>query len=492
MRYLSTRDENITASPSEAIIKGLAPDGGLFIPENLDDIKVDYKELIGKTYKEIAVEIFGKFFPDLLKEIPEIVSKSYDHKFSDERITPLECYGDKIFLELFHGPTCAFKDVALSALPNLMNAALRKTCFTKKILILTATSGDTGSAAMRGFSNVKDTGIIVFYPDDGISEIQRLQMTTQDAPNVLACAIRDNFDAAQKGVKKILEEQNVPVDSVSLSSANSINIGRLVPQVVYYFAAYKELVSKGKIELGDEVSFTVPTGNFGNIMAGWFARTMGLPIKRLVCASNKNDVLTEFLTDGRYDRRREFYKTESPSMDILVSSNLERLLYYVAGPKKTAKYMKDLEQYGEYRVEANELEKIREVFTGCSSEDYEAEAAIRECFEKKGCLIDTHTATAYAGYEKLMRDKLKDDGITNVILATASPFKFPKAVLAAIGNKTDLDDRECMDLLSKQTGFSVPLRLSEVFTKPVKSRDVIDKDEMKCYVDEKIMGRYNE
>lgn len=485
MRYLSTRDENITASPSEAIIMGLASDGGLFIPENIEEIKVDYKELIDKSYKEIAIEVFSKFFPDLIMDIPEIVEQSYDNKFSDNKITPLKCYGDKIFLELFHGPTCAFKDVALSALPNLMNAAAKKIGFKKKILILTATSGDTGSAAMKGFSDVKDTGIIVFYPDEGISEIQRLQMTTQEAENVVACAIRDNFDAAQKGVKKILEERNINRDDVSLSSANSINIGRLVPQVVYYFAAYKELVSKGKIEIGDKVSFTVPTGNFGDIMAGWFAKSMGLPIERLICASNKNDVLADFLSDGHYDKRREFYKTESPSMDILVSSNLERLLYYVAGAKKTARYMKDLETKGWYRIEESELEEIKEIFIGCSSDDEEAKTSIRECFNKNGCLIDTHTATAYAGYEKLIKDKPYEN-ITNVILATASPFKFPKAVLSAIANKVDGDDRDCVDRLSHLTGFSVPSKLYEVFTKPVKSEDVINKDEMRDYVDEKI------
>lgn len=517
MRYLSTRDEKISVSPSEAIIMGLAPDGGLFVPDDLDKIRVDYKKIIKKSYKGMAREIFAKFFPDLIMEIPDIVNKSYDNKFISKEITPLKGNDDIFFLELFHGPTCAFKDVALSALPNLMKSAAKKIGFKDKILILTATSGDTGSAAMKGFSDVSGTGIIVFYPREGISDIQKLQMITQEAGNVRACAIRDNFDAAQRGVKKILSEEKNIACGISLSSANSINIGRLVPQIVYYFSAYKQLVKTGKIKIGTKISFTVPTGNFGNIMAGWFAREMGLPIGRLICASNKNNVLTDFLLSGHYDRKREFYKTSSPSMDILVSSNLERLLYFTAGSEKTSEYMRELETKGEYRISMEELEKIKQIFYGCYAKDDEASLAIRDSFYSNNYLIDTHTAVAYAGYKKML-DEGKEPRIPNVILATASPFKFPKAVLTAIYDKkegsfngeegaftpynkkenkftdykidykkeNELKDEDCVKYLSKLTKIEPPSQLAGVFTKKIKNDDLIDKNEMKDYIREKL------
>lgn len=481
LRYFSTRDEIVTVSPSEAIIKGLAPDGGLFVPQNLDEIKVDYKKIIKKSYKGIAREVFAKFFPDLAVHIPEIVKNSYDKKFDSSQITPVAGKDGAYFLELFHGPTCAFKDVALSALPNLMTAAAKETGFTDEIVILTATSGDTGSAAMKGFSNVFGTRIIVFYPDEGISDIQRLQMTTQDAGNVKACAIRDNFDAAQRGVKKIFSELTKPKDGVSLSSANSINIGRLVPQIVYYFAAYKQLVESGEIKPGTKISFTVPTGNFGDIMAGWFAKSMGLPIGRLICASNKNDVLTEFFKTGHYDKRREFYRTTSPSMDILVSSNLERLLYYVCGAEKTGKYMENLELKGEYQIDLSELEKIQQTFVGISSSDEEGARAIRDIFDKNNYLIDTHTGIAEASYRKLIAAGTEPN-IPNVILATASPFKFPRSVLRALGEEASESDAENLNRLSEVSKLPVPAQLAEIFFKGVKSGDIIYSEEMKDYV----------
>lgn len=481
MRYFSTRDEHIIVSPSEAIIKGLAPDGGLFVPADLDEIKVDYMKLIKKSYKGIAREILAKFFPDLKERIPEIVRNSYDGKFDDSMITPVTGSDGKYFLELFHGPTCAFKDVALSALPNLMTAAAENIGFKDEIVILTATSGDTGSAAMKGFSDVTGTRIIVFYPDEGISDIQRLQMTTQDAHNVKACAIRGNFDAAQSGVKKIFSEVSKPKEGISLSSANSINIGRLVPQIVYYFAAYKQLVSSGEIKLGTRISFTVPTGNFGDIMAGWLAKSMGLPIGRLICASNKNDVLTEFLATGHYDKRREFYRTSSPSMDILVSSNLERLLYYVCGAEKTREYMKSLEQDGEYKIEASELEKIQQTFVGVSSSDEEGAGAIKEKFEVDAYLMDTHTGIADASYRKLIEGGIEPK-LPNVVLATASPFKFPRAVLEALELEISGDDAENLNRLSEHSNLPVPPKLAEVFFKGIESRDIIDPEDMKDYV----------
>ena len=336
IKYLSTRDNTHTITSSQAIINGLAEDGGLYILENLEDLKLDYHEVIQQDYPGMAETVFGKFFSDFDEEtIEKVVSRSYTGKFSTEEITPLAKVEDAFVLELYHGPTCAFKDVALSALPNLMVESMRMNDFQDEILILTATSGDTGSAALHGFSDVPGTKIIVFYPEGGVSETQRLQMVTQDGKNTCAVAVRGNFDDAQSGVKKLFREIPKPCDGVSLSSANSINIGRLVPQVVYYFSAYRQLLNMGEIQDGDKVNFVVPTGNFGDIMPGYFAREKGLPVGRLLCASNSNDVLREFLETGHYNRKRDFHKTTSPSMDILVYSKLERLIRFVCSVERT-------------------------------------------------------------------------------------------------------------------------------------------------------------
>jgi threonine synthase len=490
INFISTRDNNAKVSSAEAILNGLAPDGGLYVPEKLEDLAVDYKEIIKKDYRGMAKAVFLKFFPDYgEKAIDAIVERSYENKFTCDEITPVVKVDGGYVLELYHGPTCAFKDVALSALPNLMTVARDMTGFTDEILILTATSGDTGSAALHGFSEVPGTRIIVFYPEGGVSETQKLQMVTQAGKNTLACAVRGNFDDAQSGVKKLFTEIPRPCEGVSLSSANSINIGRLVPQIVYYFAAYKALLEKGEIKLGDKVDFTVPTGNFGDIMAGYFAKKMGLPIGRLICASNQNDVLTEFLATGHYDKRRTFYKTTSPSMDILVSSNLERLLYYVCGLEHCRSYMKQLAETGEYQITKKELEKIQSVFTGIACDDKQGEEIINRIFKENDYLMDTHTAIAWGAFEKFAdsaeaKEEAKEDGKSrpNVVLSTASPYKFTRSVMVALGEKEEASDKANMLKLNELSNAPIPEMLAGIFEKEIRHKDVIDCKEMQEYV----------
>ena len=489
--YVSTRDQSIKVSSSKAILDGQATGGGLYVPADLEAVKADWRSIIRGDFRSMAKAIWNIFFDDYgEEEIDRLVEASYRDKFSAPDITPLVKVsgksGDAYVLELWHGPTSAFKDVALSALPNLMSAARGMNDFTDDIMILTATSGDTGSAAIQGFRDVPGTGIIVFYPHGGVSDTQRLQMVTPDSSNVTACAIRGNFDDAQTGVKKLFREIPKPVKGVSLSSANSINIGRLVPQIVYYFSAYAQLVDKGVIKEGDKIDFVVPTGNFGDIMAGWYALKMGLPVGRLVCASNKNDVLTEFLRTGHYDRKREFYKTTSPSMDILVSSNLERLLWYVCGPEHTLAYMKQLEQTGEYQITDDELSEIQKVFTGIFSDDDEGAAAIRSVFESDKYLMDTHTSIAWACMEKYRAD---NDAAVTVVLSTASPYKFSAAVLEALGEELTGSDEGNMQKVRDITGAEVPSGLAGIFSRPVVHKDVIPTSEMKSYVIEKCNNR---
>lgn len=488
IKYISTRDKEISVSSSRAILDGQSPDGGLYIPENLEDIKVDYRDVIRYDFKGMAKVVWNTFFPDYGQEtIDDLVEKSYTDKFSDEKITPLVKVGDDYILELFHGPTSAFKDVALSALPNLLTKARDMNSFKDEILILTATSGDTGSAALYGFSDVPGTSIIVFYPEGGVSETQRLQMVTASGSNTCACAIKGNFDDAQSGVKSILNAYPQPAKGVSLSSANSINIGRLVPQIVYYFSAYKQLIESGSIKDGAKVNFVVPTGNFGNIMAGYFALQMGLPINKLICASNMNDVLTEFLETGHYDRKRDFHKTTSPSMDILVSSNLERLLYYICGPENTAKYMKLLAETGEYQINTDELATLKSVFIGISATDAEGSEAIGSVYKSQNYLMDTHTAIAWSCLEKF-KDKAwaysadNDAKLANVVLSTASPYKFCKSVLTAIGEELEFSDETNMQKCHEITGVPIPSGLSGVFSKEIHHGDVIAISDMKKYV----------
>ena len=489
--YVSTRDQSIKVSSSKAILDGQATGGGLYVPADLEAVKADWRSIIKGDFRSMAKAIWNVFFDDYgEEEIDRLVEASYKDKFSAPDITPLVKVsgksGDAYVLELWHGPTSAFKDVALSALPNLMSAARGMNDFTDDIMILTATSGDTGSAAIQGFRDVPGTGIIVFYPHGGVSDTQRLQMVTPDSSNVTACAIRGNFDDAQTGVKKLFREIPKPVKGVSLSSANSINIGRLVPQIVYYFSAYAQLVDEGVIKEGDKIDFVVPTGNFGDIMAGWYALRMGPPVGRLVCASNKNDVLTEFLRTGHYDRKREFYKTTSPSMDILVSSNLERLLWYVCGPEHTLAYMKQLEQTGEYQITDDELSEIQKAFTGIFSDDDEGSAAIRSVFESDKYLMDTHTSIAWACMEKYRAD---NDAAVTVVLSTASPYKFSAAVLEALGEELTGSDEGNMQKVRDITGAEVPSGLAGIFSRPVIHKDVIPTSEMKSYVIEKCNNR---
>lgn len=485
MRYKSTRNENEIVTSTRAIINGLAHDGGLYVPDDLEAIKVDYSELIKMSYMDMAKVIFGIFFGDFdAEKISEIVERSYTGKFSGGEVAPLVKAADAYVLELYHGPTSAFKDVALSALPNLMTEAAAAENIKEKILILTATSGDTGSAALHGFSDVPGTSIIVFYPHEGVSETQRLQMVTAKAKNTLACGVKGSFDDAQYGVKEIFRQNLLSKEGVSLSSANSINIGRLVPQIVYYFSAYGQLVGSGAIGVGDEVSFSVPTGNFGNILAGYLAKRMGLPIGKLICASNENDVLTDFLETGRYDRKRELLKTTSPSMDILVSSNLERLLYFVCGSDRVNEMMTSLSETGEYVVSDEELSIIRESFefAHCGSEG--AGRAIRELFESDRYLMDTHTAVAWSAFRQLKAVGKIQTACPCVVISTASPYKFSEAVLKALGFESTGSDEGNMKLLQEITGAEVPGALAQVFNKEVRHGDIIEKEEMSKYVEE--------
>ena len=477
-KYVSTRNNNISVSASKAVLLGQAEDGGLFVPSDLESFRRDYHEIISSDFKGMARAVWKMFFDDYGSDvIDELVDKSYDGKFSSDLVTPLAKVGSSYVLELYHGPTSAFKDVALQALPNLLTRARSMNVESDEIMILTATSGDTGSAALAGFSDVPGTSIVVFYPDGGISETQRLQMVTNAGSNTAACAIRGNFDDAQAGVKKIFREIPKPSGGVSLSSANSINIGRLVPQIVYYFSAYRQLLDMGDIKDGDLVDFVVPTGNFGDIMAGYYARAIGLPIRRLVCASNKNDVLTDFINTGHYNRKRDFYKTTSPSMDILVSSNLERLLYYICGEEHTVSYMKELEENGEYRITPDELSAIQSVFTGLCASDGEGAAAIKDTFEKESYLMDTHTSIAWA-----CLDKYVHDDVPKVVLSTASPYKFCASVLSALGLETTESDRANMETCYEYTKAPAPAGLAGIFDKPVHHTDIIDPSEMKDYV----------
>lgn len=489
IEYISTRDTSIRVSSSKAILDGQAKGGGLYVPSDTDLIKADYHDIIKGDFRSMAKAVWNIFFDDYGEElIDELVERSYKNKFTAEEITPAvrthSSTADAFVLELYHGPTSAFKDVALSALPNLMSAARSMNDFSDDIMILTATSGDTGSAAIAGFSNVPGTGIIVFYPYGGVSDTQKLQMVTPDAANVTACAIRGNFDDAQTGVKRLFREIPQPVKGVSLSSANSINIGRLVPQIVYYFSAYAQLLEAGAISDGDRIDFVVPTGNFGDIMAGWYALKMGLPVRRLICASNKNDVLTEFLNTGHYDRKREFRKTTSPSMDILVSSNLERLLFYICGPEHTVEYMKQLEQTGEYTITAAELAEMQSVFTGICADDEEGAAAIRDVFEADHYLMDTHTSIAWACMEKYKASS-DYEAAPAVVLSTASPYKFSAAVLEALGEELTGTDEGNMMKCHEITGAEIPAGLAGVFKKPIIHNDVIEISDMRPYVIEK-------
>ena len=485
--FHSTRSTTDSLTSKQAIRKGIADDGGLFVTDSLGETKVDIASLTGKPYQQIAAEVLGALLPDFTEaELAQCIADAYGEQWSDRRITPLKPLGDDYILELFNGPTSAFKDVALQILPRFMAHTTPADGDTdEKIMILTATSGDTGKAAMEGFCDVPGTKIIVFYPHGGVSAVQQAQMATQAGENVCVCAVRGNFDDAQTGVKKIFsavsKDQLLEGKGVRLSSANSINIGRLAPQVVYYYRAYADLVQAGRIQPGDKVDYVVPTGNFGDILAGYFAKEMGLPVGRLVCASNANNVLTDFLRTGRYDRRRPFYKTVSPSMDILVSSNLERLLYLLSGDDKLiADLMKQLSENGEYEVPADMLEKLHELFWAGFCDDEGAKTAIGKVWKDDHYLCDTHTAVAWDVAQQYKQANPEHNAV--VVLSTASPYKFPAAVLEGIGEKAEGDEFDVMEQLHKVTGVPVPKNLADLRSRAVRHRDVIDRGEMLDYV----------
>lgn len=491
MIYNSTRNkENITTSKN-AVLKGIAEDGGLYIFKGSENFDFDWKSTIGKSTFNIASSVLCFLLPDYSKEqMEDLIIKAYKGKFEDDELTPTVKVGVDYILELFRGPTSAFKDVALSMLPQLITAAKKDLGETDEIVILTATSGDTGKAALEGFHDVDGTKIIVFYPDGGVSQIQKAQMVTQEGNNVSVCAIKGNFDDAQTGVKNIFAEVEksgiLNGKGVKLSSANSINIGRLAPQVVYYFKSYSDLVTSGEIELGEKINFAVPTGNFGDILAGYIAKLMGLPVGKLICASNKNDVLTEFLNTGTYNRKREFYKTESPSMDILVSSNLERLLYLLSGEddKLIAKYMKQLSEDGVYTVNETIKKKADELFFAGSCDDEKTAETIKEVFENHGYLCDTHTAVGYNVAQQFRQNA--DNSLKTVVLSTASPYKFPVSVLSALGITPPSDEFDTMDKLNEKTGVATPKNLSTLKGKNALHTDVIEKQDMIKYVLKKV------
>ena len=480
MKYQSTRNHELTASASHAVLEGIAPDGGLYVCD-ISAIPFDWQGTLDCDAQTMSERILHALLPDF-PDMGALVRRSYDHKFETEDLTPLVRVGDRYVLELFRGPTSAFKDVALSVLPQLITAARKEQGVDGDVVILTATSGDTGKAALEGFHGVPGTRIVVFFPEGGVSAVQQRQMTTQVGSNVKVCAVRGNFDDAQTGVKQVFAAcRDADLNGSHLSSANSINIGRLAPQIMYYFKAYADLVKAGRIQIGERVHYVVPTGNFGDILAGYFAKKLGLPVGTLVCASNRNDVLTEFLTTGRYDKRRPFYKTTSPSMDILVSSNLERLLYLLTGDDKyVAELMRQLNTEGFYQVSPELLEKLHAEFScGCCDDDASG-TAIHEVFEKYHYVCDPHTSVAWRVADEFIRRQTDDAPV--VVLSTASPYKFPAAVLRALGQQPAEDEFAVMDQLHALTGVAIPKNLASLPSQPVLHTDVIEKEEMLDYV----------
>ena len=481
--YKSTRNSNLKVTASEAILKGLAPDGGLFVPSELPKLDVTMSDLKGKTYQEIAYLVMKQFLTDFTEEeLKNCIDKAYDSKFDTEEIAPLVKVDDTYYMELFHGATIAFKDMALSILPHLMTTSAKKNDVKNEIVILTATSGDTGKAALAGFADVEGTRIIVFYPKNGVSKVQELQMVTQRGENVNVVAIHGNFDNAQSGVKAMFEDTELAEElakkGYQFSSANSINIGRLVPQIVYYVYAYASLVRQGKIKDGQEINVVVPTGNFGNILAAYYAKQMGLPVHKLICASNDNKVLYDFFRTGTYDRKRDFILTTSPSMDILISSNLERLIYRIAGgdAKKCAELMQSLTAGGEYTITEDMKAQLADFYGNYCTED-ETAKTIAEIFKDSHYVIDTHTAVAAGVYDKYVKDT--NDTTPTVIASTASPYKFTRSVMEALGADTDgKDDFALADELSALSGVKLPQAVETIRTAPVLHNRVVDAPDM--------------
>ena len=478
MIYHSTRSHGHTADSAQAVLQGLAPDGGLYMPENLPDFDVNAC-LAGDTYS-MAEMILSALLPEI-PNMGELVRRAYSGKFQTEDLTPTVQAGPFTVLELFRGPTSAFKDVALCMLPQLLTAAKTEKGICEDIRILTATSGDTGKAALSGFQDVPGVSVCVFYPDGGVSPVQRAQMVTQEGNNVMVCAVRGNFDDAQTGVKNIFATCQGKELPFRLSSANSINIGRLAPQITYYFKAYKDLLERGVIKMGDQVNFSVPTGNFGDILAGYLAKKLRLPVGKLICASNANNVLTDFIRTGTYDRRRPLHKTQSPSMDILVSSNLERLLFLLSGDTElVASLMASLNTEGIYTVPETLKAAIQaEFWAGCCG-DEEAAKTVAKVWQENKYLCDPHTATGWAAAEDYVNQT--GDNRPMVVLSTASPYKFPAAVLAAIGGDCSGDEFDQMERLAEVSGVPIPKNLAGLREKPERHTDVIDKETMLDYI----------
>ena len=481
MNYFSTRNDQVTYTAAQAMAMGIAPDGGLFVPATIPTVdETGLRRLAAMDYRARAAEIMSLYLEEFSREELEgFVRAAYADNFDDPAVAPLRFLDDgTAFLELWHGPTCAFKDMALQMLPHLLTASLRKTGEQRGVCILVATSGDTGKAALEGFRDVAGTRIFVFYPDGGVSRIQRLQMVTQAGDNVGVCAVRGNFDDAQTGVKKIFGDADFARELTErgwfLSSANSINWGRLLPQIVYYFSAYLDYVNSGKLELGQKLNFCVPTGNFGNILAGWFAARMGLPVGRFVCASNANNVLTEFLNTGVYNKNRPFHTTISPSMDILVSSNLERLLYLLTDDSRTRSYMELLSAAGGYRVEPETLAALQSQFSAGCCDDRETMETIGRVFRERGYLMDTHTAVA----AKVLADYRQEtgDAAPAVVVSTASPFKFAADVLTALGKPQAADP---LTALAEASGQSVPRPLRGLEERELRFPGVTERSGMK-------------
>ena len=487
MQYQSTRDSGLRVDAARAILEGISRDGGLFVPEELPELtREDLEALSRVSYPERAKWVLSRFLTGWTgEELSACVEGAYlGGRFEEDDPAPLACLdGDLCLLELWHGPTCAFKDVALQLLPRLLPLAAEKCGCREEIAILTATSGDTGKAALEGFRDAAGTRILVFYPEEGVSPVQKLQMTTQEGENVAVLGIRGNFDDAQTGVKAIFADRELGEElrreGFVLSSANSINWGRLVPQIVYYISAYCDLLAAGRIGAGERVNFCVPTGNFGNILAGYYAKGMGLPVGKLLCASNRNDVLTDFIRTGVYDRRRPFYATASPSMDILISSNLERLLYLLSGRsgEKTREKMESLASDGWYRLEEGELAALQREFYGACCDDAGAKEVIRRYFERYSYLCDPHTAVALSAWEQYRAET--GDGTLTVVLSTASPYKFAGTVLEALGAEDSGEGPERLRRLEELSGLAAPEALSSLWGKKVRFGESCAPGEMK-------------
>ncbi len=489
MLYVSTRNAAEKVTASQAILKGLAENGGLFVPEQIPTLDVPVDKLQDMTYQETAYEVMKLFLTDYTEEeLKDCIKSAYDDKFDTSEIAPLIKAQDAYYLELFHGATIAFKDMALSILPHLLITAAKKNQVKNDIVILTATSGDTGKAALAGFADVEGTKIIVFYPKDGVSPIQRQQMVTQKGDNTFVVGINGNFDQAQTGVKQMFSDPELAKEldaaGYQFSSANSINIGRLVPQIVYYVYAYAKMVKSGEIKDGETINVTVPTGNFGNILAAFYAKNMGLPIGKLICASNENKVLYDFFTTGTYDKNREFILTSSPSMDILISSNLERLIYRIAGDnaQKNQELMRTLQETGSYCISEEMRARLKDFYGNFASEE-ETASIIGEIYRDAGYIIDTHTAVAAAVYQKYKKET--GDGAKTVIASTASPYKFTRSVMTAIDEKySDRPDFELVDELQALSNVIVPKAIEDIRVASVVHKTVCEVDKMQSVVRE--------